>query len=112
MQDQDIDLSESPELSAEEMAQGTLQVRGKPVERGKRRVNIYLDAWIVEMFKHRAGTRGYQTLINEALVQYLTQQDVETRLRRVLREELQAILASSQRTAPTARRQATEGRAP
>ncbi|MBC7944310.1 MAG: BrnA antitoxin family protein [Burkholderiales bacterium] len=33
----------------------------------KRRVNIYLDAAIVEHFKKQAGARGYQTLINQTL---------------------------------------------
>ncbi len=33
----------------------------------KQRINIYLDAAIVEHFKKKAGARGYQTLFNEAL---------------------------------------------
>ena len=79
-----------PEVTDEQLARGVLRVGGKPVKRGKQRVNLYLEAWVVELFKARAGARGYQTLINEALVQYLTQHDTETMLRRVVREELQA----------------------
>ena len=39
----------------------------------KQRVNIMLDTGVVGAFKAKAGDRGYQTLINEALKQYLTQ---------------------------------------
>jgi uncharacterized protein (DUF4415 family) len=90
MRDEDINFSDIPELTAEQMARGHLEVGGKPVKRGKQRVNIWLEAWVVEMFKQQAGGRGYQTLINEALMQHLTHQDMETLLRRVVREELQA----------------------
>jgi uncharacterized protein (DUF4415 family) len=90
MQDADINLSETPELSDAEMAKGGLEVGGHPVARGKVRVNIYLDAWIVEMFKQRAGKRGYQTLINAALAQHLLAQDLDSRVRRIVREELRA----------------------
>jgi uncharacterized protein (DUF4415 family) len=93
MQDEDIDLSEIPELTAAEMAKGVLEVGGKPMERGKRRVTLYLDAWIVEMFKQQAGDRGYQTRINAALAQYLLERDVTSLVRRVVREELHAVLA-------------------
>jgi uncharacterized protein (DUF4415 family) len=90
MQDEDIHCSDLPELTEEQMARGHLEVGGKPVKRGKQRVNICLDAWVVELFKQKAQGRGYQTLINEALVQYLTHQDLATVVRRVVREELQA----------------------
>ena len=51
MNDEDIDLSEIPEVTAEQIAQATLRLGGKPVARGKVRVNIYLDAEVVEYFK-------------------------------------------------------------
>ena len=89
MRDEDIDLSEVPEITEEQMARAVLRVRGVPVERGKRRVNMFLDAFIVEYFKARAGERGYQTLINEALAEYIRRQTLEDTLRRVIREELQ-----------------------
>lgn len=40
MGDDDIDLSEIPEVTAEQMAQATLRVGGKPIAREKVRVNI------------------------------------------------------------------------
>ncbi len=54
----------------------------------KKRVTLYLDAALVERFKGMAGERGYQTLINEALKTSLQQADIETTIRKVIREEL------------------------
>ena len=49
-----------------------------------------LDSDILTAFRERAaGTgRGYQTLINQALRDYLTNCELEDTLRRVVREEL------------------------
>ena len=41
----------------------------------------------MEFFKARAGARGYQTLINEALKQAIEHESLEDMLRRVIREE-------------------------
>ena len=48
---------------------------------------MYLDMTVVEHFRSRAGGRGYQTLINEALKQAIDQEKLEDVLRRVIREE-------------------------
>jgi uncharacterized protein (DUF4415 family) len=62
-------------------------------QKGKSRISIYLDDKILEEFRTRADAegRGYQTMINDALREYLGRSarplDVET-LRRILREEL------------------------
>ena len=87
MGDGDVDLTEIREITPEMAATGTLRVDGSPVERGKRRLTMYLDAAIVEFFKSRAGTRGYQTLINETLKQAIERESLEDTLRRVIREE-------------------------
>ena len=55
--------------------------------RGKIRLTMYLDMAVVEYFRSRAGGRGYQTLINEALKQAIEQEHLEDVLRRVIREE-------------------------
>ena len=88
MEDKDIDLSEIPEVTAEQIAQATLRVGGKSVSRSKVRVNIYLDAEVIEYFKAEAGGRGYQTLINETLKESIRAKGLETVLRRVIREEM------------------------
>lgn len=65
--------------------------------KGKTRITIYLDDAILEAFRARgeaAGT-GYQTLINEALKEYLGQNAekpvTESALRRILQEEFPKI---------------------
>ena len=60
---------------------------------GKTRITIYLDNEVIGAFRERGDTsgRGYQTLINEALREYLATSSKpidEKTLRRVLREEL------------------------
>ena len=55
---------------------------------GKQRVSIMLDGSIIAFFKAKAGERGYQTLINQALHQAMAGEQIESTLRRVIREEL------------------------
>lgn len=55
---------------------------------GKQRVSIMLDGSILAFFKAKAGERGYQTLINQALHQAMMSEQIESTLRRVIREEL------------------------
>ena len=59
----------------------------------KQRITIRLDADIIEHFKglvHAAGGGNYQTLINDALREYIEAHDrkLEETLRKVIREEL------------------------
>ncbi|MBI3527281.1 MAG: BrnA antitoxin family protein [Betaproteobacteria bacterium] len=63
------------------------QRSGAAAPRGKTRLTMYLDMAVVEYFRSRAGGRGYQTLINEALRQAIEQEKLEDVLRRVIREE-------------------------
>ena len=55
---------------------------------GKLRINIMLDAPIVEHFKALAGERGYQTLINDTLRRAVAGERLEADLRMIIREEL------------------------
>jgi uncharacterized protein (DUF4415 family) len=60
---------------------------------GKTRITIHLDDEVIDAFRVKAETagRGYQTLINDALRQHLSNagKPVDTKtLRRILREEL------------------------
>jgi uncharacterized protein (DUF4415 family) len=61
--------------------------------RGKTRITIHLDDDVIDAFRVKAeeAGRGYQTLINDALREYLSRAskplDSKT-LRRILREEL------------------------
>lgn len=62
MTNQGIDLTDIPEVTDEQMARTRLRGGGKPASRGKVRGNT-LDADIVEYFKFKAGSQGYQTLV-------------------------------------------------
>lgn len=88
---------EYPEITDEDLARGRFRINMKDVTREewsasvnakKQRINIMLDASIVAWFKSQAGDRGYQTLINETLKQSINRQDLESTLRRVVREEM------------------------
>ena len=62
-------------------------------QRGKTRITIHIDDDVLETFRERADAagRGYQTMINEALREYLGRSgarvDADT-IRRIVREEL------------------------
>ncbi len=63
---------------------------------GKTRITIRIDTDILDFFRkrvHEAGGGNYQTLINEALREYVQQMDsaLEKKLRKVIREELEVI---------------------
>jgi uncharacterized protein (DUF4415 family) len=68
----------------------------EPAPPGKTRITIQLDDQVLAWFReqvHLAGGGNYQTLINDALRQYIQQrrEPLEETLRRVLREELARI---------------------
>jgi uncharacterized protein (DUF4415 family) len=59
---------------------------------GKTRITIYLDDAVLEGFRNRADAagKGYQTMINDALREYLSKdsENLEETLRKVIREEM------------------------
>ena len=66
-----------------------------PAPKGKTRITIRIDDDILDWFRGEVEATGggnYQTLINQALREYLNQQQqpLEELLRRVVREELQS----------------------
>lgn len=90
---------DAPKLTQENFDSAKLRVAGRDVNRaewqtaaharvGKQRINIMLDAPIIEHFKALAGNRGYQTLINDSLRRVIETGHLEADLRRVIREEL------------------------
>jgi len=84
-------LGEEP-LRRGDIAAGKLVLRKRgpngAVLPNKQRVNIFLDGAVVEHFKAKAGDRGYQTLINEALKQAIRAETLEGVVRKTIREEL------------------------
>jgi uncharacterized protein (DUF4415 family) len=96
MTDEEIDYSDIPPLTDEQLAnmKPLREVLPQAVP-NKVRITIRLDADIVKWFKdqvHQAGGGSYQSLLNIALRQYIESQkeSLEDTLRRVIREELQA----------------------
>lgn len=81
---------DAPKVTQEMLDGACFRIDLKDAPR-KQRVNIMLDTGVIAAFKAKAGDRGYQTLINEALKQYLSQGVLEETLRRVLKEELSHI---------------------
>ncbi len=68
---------------------------------GKTRITIRIDTDVLDWFRqqvHQAGGGNYQTLINEALRDYVHSRDdlLENLLRKVIREELQAAIPCEQ----------------
>lgn len=68
----------------------------EPLSAGKTRITIRLDDDVIEWFRqqvHLAGGGNYQTLINQALREYIKEQKepLEEIVRRVVREELEQV---------------------
>ncbi len=70
--DEDIDLSDIPEVTEE---QWKLARRGAFYRPVKKPVTIRLDADVIEWFKAHADSSGYQTEINRILRQYVVAQE-------------------------------------
>lgn len=81
------DHDEYPEITQEDINRAVLRVNMKPVEK-KQRITILLDSTVVNYFKIKAGSRGYQTLINEVLKKNIEHENLEAILRKVIREEM------------------------
>jgi len=71
-------------------------IRGaiEPKSAEKTRITIRLDEDIIAWFRKQvldSGGGNYQTLINQALREYIDHQTLEELLRRIVREELQHV---------------------
>jgi len=58
------ELDDYPEITQADLDQARFRVNLQDAPR-KQRVNIMLDTGVIAFFKAKAGSRGYQTLINE-----------------------------------------------
>ena len=81
-------------------------------QKGKTRISIFIDNAVLDGFRARAekaGT-GYQTMMNEALREYLSESDhpvTEKALRQILRQEMPEYLRGlTPSTTATARKRA------
>jgi uncharacterized protein (DUF4415 family) len=75
-----------------DIASGKLVLRkrgeGGAILPDKQRVTISLDGSVLAYFRAKAGQRGYQTLINEALKHAIQAESIEAVVRRAIREEM------------------------
>jgi hypothetical protein len=76
--------------------------RGKTAPSRKARITIRLDSGILEWFRRRAEAAGggnYQTMINEALRQYVDAKGelLEKSLRHIFREEIERLNVLTER---------------
>lgn len=67
MSDEDIDLSDIPELDEEFFKNGKLVERKPRTEA----ISIRIDTDVLQWFKGHAKNKGYQTLINDVLRTYV-----------------------------------------
>jgi uncharacterized protein (DUF4415 family) len=68
MNDEDIDLSDCPEITPEMFAKAVVR-RGLPSAKTKTQVTLRIDNDVLEWFKSQG--RGYQTQINQLLRAYM-----------------------------------------
>lgn len=91
MQDEDIDISEIPEITEEQIARAVLRVGGQPIPQGKVLVPLLLDADVIEFFKAQAGEEQYHILINEMLKITIQHHEVEPLARQVFRKKTDSL---------------------
>ena len=68
MSDEDIDLSDCPEITPSMFAKAVVK-RGLPATKTKSQVTLRIDSDVLEWFKSQG--RGYQTQINQLLRAYM-----------------------------------------
>ena len=68
MKDEDIDLSDSPEITPEMFARAVVRKGLKPVQR-KEQLTLRIDSDVLEWFRRQG--QGYQTKINALLRAYM-----------------------------------------
>lgn len=102
------DADDAPKLTQADFERARFHVAGKEVSRAewqaavqaqviKRRVNIKLDAPIIEHFKALAGERDYGRRINDTLRRIIEGEHRETDLRTIIRDELEHRFGSESR---------------
>ena len=68
MTDDEIDLSDCPEITPEQFAKAVVR-QGLPINKNKTQVTLRVDSDVLEWFKSQG--KGYQTQINSLLRAYM-----------------------------------------
>ena len=69
MSDEDLDLSDCPEITPEMFAKAIVRRGGLPAKKAKAQVTLRVDTDVLNWFKSQG--RGYQTQINQLLRAYM-----------------------------------------
>ncbi|MCX5936375.1 MAG: BrnA antitoxin family protein [Pseudanabaena sp. LacPavin_0818_WC45_MAG_42_6] len=69
MNDEDIDLSDCPEVTPEMFAKAIVKLGGLPLTKNKAQITLRIDSDVLDWFKSQG--RGYQTQINSLLRAYM-----------------------------------------
>jgi uncharacterized protein (DUF4415 family) len=69
MEDEDIDLSDCPEITPEQFAKAVVRRDGLQSPKNKAQVTLRIDSDVLDWFKLQG--RGYQTQINSLLRAYM-----------------------------------------
>ena len=77
MSDEEIDLSDCPEITPEMFAKAIVR-RGLPVAKAKAQVTLSIDSDVLEWFKSQG--RGYQMQINQLLRAYMEWKRITNKL--------------------------------
>lgn len=104
-------------ITATDLQHAKFRVAGKDVDKaewqaearkqlGKQRITILIDRDVLDAFKAKAGERGYQTRINEALRESLRMETLESTLRRVVREEFSPVVGTPEHPKPAKHKRA------
>jgi uncharacterized protein (DUF4415 family) len=69
MSDEDLDLSDCPEITPEMFAKAIVRRGGLPTKKAKAQVTLRVDTDVLNWFKSQG--KGYQTQINQLLRAYM-----------------------------------------
>ena len=83
MKDEEIDLSDIPEITAEMFARGIVRRNLKPLPR-KKQLTLRIDSDVVDWYRNQG--RGYQTRINSLLRAYMKEHQRHTSRARTARQ--------------------------
>ncbi|EDN70288.1 conserved hypothetical protein [Beggiatoa sp. PS] len=72
MTDTEIDLSDIPEITEEQLARSVPRVGLKKFDNSKTAVTVLIDNVVLERLKILSDAQEYQTIINQAIKEYIT----------------------------------------
>jgi uncharacterized protein (DUF4415 family) len=87
MRDEDIDLSDAPEITEDMLKTAVWRLGGHRIPKGFKVVKVALDKEVIEYFKEQSGARAFWELMNDVLRERMLEDQAAPSRYRVLREE-------------------------